>query len=127
MKTDYNTPVEKFLEDRGINFEYHYIGQVKKWGNREKSAYVCSFFRSDTSENKYFTTEFFCNDKPTAYDVLSCLTKSPIGDVWEFFEEFGYEPTKENFIVYEAVKAEYAKVSEFFSESELEELQELAQ
>lgn len=117
--------VEKFLIDRTMVFTCHYVGAVIKW-NSPKTAWAVSFYRSDLI--KCFITEFYSIEEPTAYDVLSCLqTYEPTFDKYEFFREFGYEPSEENETIHAAVLLEWKKVSDFFTASELEELQEIAQ
>ena len=67
---------------------------------------------------------------PTAYDVLSCLTKYEVdGDVWEFAREFGYEINKrESFNrvdkIHMAVIKEYRDVCRVFGDV-LEQLCEI--
>jgi len=69
--------------------------------------------------------------KPTAYDVLACLTKyKPYGDVWDFAREFGYviedrETYKRIGKIYNGVKREWRGVNRLFGDV-LEQLQEIA-
>lgn len=62
---------------------------------------------------------------PTAYDILSCLTKYDPGSFEEFIDEFGYEYSKKSEMIYNSVLREYADVCRVFSGvlTELSEIQ----
>lgn len=125
--SNYTETVDNWLKDRGIIYDFHRVGNVEKWGSL-KPMYAISFYRDDGENGLGFVTEFYSHTDPTAYDVLSCLQKSEVAaDKWEFFEEMGLAPSKELEKTYQAVRLEWEKVSEFFTESELVELQEIAQ
>jgi len=63
---------------------------------------------------------------PTAYDLLTCITKNDPGTFADFCSEFGYdEDSRKAFDVYLAVQNEWAKVSRFFTAEELAEAQEI--
>lgn len=64
--------------------------------------------------------------KPTAYDVLACITKYDPIDFENFCSEYGYDTDSVSAKrTFEAVDKEYVQVVKFFSESEIEELQEI--
>ena len=63
---------------------------------------------------------------PTPYDVLACIQKYEVGDFQNFCGAFGYDTdSRKAEKIYKAVCKEWEKVSNFFSESELVELQEI--
>lgn len=63
---------------------------------------------------------------PTAYDVLTCLQKYDVGTLENFCSEFGYnEDSKKAEKTYNAVAEEFKNVCMLFSDSEIEELQEI--
>lgn len=63
---------------------------------------------------------------PTAYDVLSCLTKSDPRTYDDFCSEYGYEKdSRKAFKTYKAVKREWKNVERLFSDEEIEQLQEI--
>lgn len=63
---------------------------------------------------------------PSAYDLLTCLTKSDPGTFEDFCSEFGYDTdSRRAEKVYNAVKKEWDDVNGFFSDAELDELQEI--
>lgn len=76
-----------------------------------------------------YLTEFCKEVKgtpPTAYDVLTCLQKYDVGSFADFCGEFGYdEDSRSAKKTYKAVRKEFSKVSELFSDEEIEELQEI--
>lgn len=62
----------------------------------------------------------------TAYDVLTCITKSDPGTFEDFCGEFGYDSdSKRAEQTYFAVQKEWAKVRRFFTPEELAEIQEI--
>lgn len=63
---------------------------------------------------------------PTGYDILARLTKNDPCTFEDFCSEYGYDRDSIKALkVYEAVKVEYAMVCALWSESELEQLQEI--
>lgn len=68
-----------------------------------------------------------CGDnKPTAYDVLACIQKYDVGSFENFCGDFGYNgDSRHAEKIYKGVLKEWEKVSYFFSESEISELQEI--
>lgn len=63
---------------------------------------------------------------PSDYDVLACLQKYDVGTFNDFCSEFGHDAdSKKAEKIYNGVVKEYLQVSSIFSESEIEELQEI--
>lgn len=109
---------------------YHNIYRVRIDRNHK----TFSFDFTD-SANNYQT-----NNRPTAYDILACLTKYEVGSYADFCREFGYEPydfdfdyivvngeyyNRKSWNTYKAVKKEYENVIRLFGDvmEELEEIQ----
>jgi hypothetical protein len=66
--------------------------------------------------------------KPSSYDVLACIGKYHPGSHEEFCAGWDYNPdSMKDFEAYQAVLREWGQVSRFFTTSELETLQEIAQ
>lgn len=64
--------------------------------------------------------------KPTAYDVLACLTKYDPGTFEDFCSDFGYdEDSRTAEQIYFAVVKEYKRLSRIFTAEQMEELQEI--
>lgn len=62
----------------------------------------------------------------TAYDLLACLTKYDPGTFENFCSDFGYNTdSRKAESTYHAVQKEYQKVSRFFTDAELVELQDI--
>lgn len=65
-------------------------------------------------------------NKPTAYDILSCLQKYEIATFEDFCDEYGYDTdSRKAFRTYKAVKKEWENVRLLFTPEELEQLQEI--
>lgn len=63
---------------------------------------------------------------PSAYDVLACITKSDPDSFEEFCSCFEYDEDSRNaFATWEAVTNEWKEVRTFFTDAEIEELQEI--
>lgn len=63
---------------------------------------------------------------PTAYTVLSCLTKYDPGNFEDFCSEFGYDTdSKTAERVYDGVKDEWLNVCRIWNDQEIEELSEI--
>ncbi|MFA5377292.1 MAG: hypothetical protein WC455_16195 [Dehalococcoidia bacterium] len=63
---------------------------------------------------------------PTAYDVLSCITKYDPGTFENFCGEFGYDTdSRKAEKVYMGVKNEFQNVAMLFNDKEIEELAEI--
>lgn len=64
--------------------------------------------------------------KPTAYDVLACLTKYDPGTFENFCAEYGYDvDSRKAEKTYKSVKEEWMNVERIFTESEMELLREI--
>lgn len=63
---------------------------------------------------------------PSAYDVLASLTKYDIGNFEDFCADFGYDAdSRKAYKIYKAVKRESENIQMLFSQSEIEQLQEI--
>ena len=66
------------------------------------------------------------DNKPTAYDVLACITKYEPGTFEQFCGDFGYDiDSRKAEKIYKAVCKEWQKVSSFFTDAEISELREI--
>ena len=64
--------------------------------------------------------------KPTAYDVLACMTKHDPGTFDDFCSDFGYdEDSRTAERIYFAVQKEYTQLCRLFTAEQMEELQEI--
>ncbi len=64
--------------------------------------------------------------KPTAYDVLACMTTYDPGLFADFCSEFGYNKNSRRALnTYLEVQEEYAKLKKIFTAEQIEELREI--
>lgn len=64
--------------------------------------------------------------KPTAYDILACLTSYDPGTFEEFCSEFGYdEDSLRALKTYLAVQEEYTNLANLYTSEQMKELQEI--
>lgn len=132
--TDYEKEAEDFLARHNIKFKAT-LGVTKcpLWCDSKHihgDHYRISFKAPDRkSFNLSFWNSF--NDAragktPTAYGVLTCIQKYDPGDYEEFCSEMCYEQDSRRALkTYSLVVKEWEKVRDFFSEEELEEIQEI--
>lgn len=105
LKNDYHFPEDKQTRDI-------FRITLKRQG---KGVYSFNFGQS-IKESTY------CGDnKPSAYTILTCLTKYDIGSFEDFCSEYGYDDQKLSeylkvLKIYKAVKKEYEGVNRLFSD-----------
>lgn len=76
--------------------------------------------------NKASTKVLAKRSEPTAYDILTCLTKYDPGNFENFCNEFGYDTdSRKAEKTYKAVCEEYKNVCTVWNDAELEQLQEI--
>ena len=144
--TNYNKQARDFLEDCGATMKMMYLGRNvnENWDeNQERDNYLVNittplgnmqvkFWDSiqDTIDNINRERSCLQRKKPTAYDILSCLTTYDVGDIEDFISEYGFEIKKRGDFtriqnIYNAVKKEYEDVHRCFTEAQIEKLQEI--
>lgn len=90
--------------------------------NRGNRTYTFTFGQSLLKSNNISRLR----TKPTAYDVLACLTKYEVGTFEEFCSEFGYDTdSRKAEKTYLAVKDEWLNISRLYNDEELEQLREI--
>jgi hypothetical protein len=133
VMSEYTEMADNFLARHGIKFStkfikhgYHFIGDKES-----RDIFNVSFSRG----NKMFSLRFGQSLKesdgsgsnpPTAYDVIAGITKYPVGTFEDFCADFGYNTDSISALkIYKLVLKEWDKVSSFFTEQELDEMQEI--
>ena len=139
---DYQKQGEDFLKDCKVKMSVKHTGFKPHFVDDKvsRNCYRVTFSRvlvttsgsgTNLEEYKEFSVSFGQSiaeglKTPTAYDVLTCLTKYEPGTLENFCSDFGYDTdSKKAEKTYKAVVKEWEKVSSFFSESELEQLAEI--
>lgn len=112
----------KFNFGQSINCSgkvFAYYGPKTLRFQSKKEAEKLAGYSVKVVENKEFST-------PTAYDVLACLTKYDPGTFENFCGEYGYDnDSRKAEKVYKAVVNEWQNVAMLFTDTEIEQLQEI--
>lgn len=137
----YQEQAKKFLRDTNTEFtiEYqctrpYFSGDKKKRAvyrfclKNPKGEYCSTFGESLANSKKRGTRQF---KKPSAYDILACLEKSPPGTFENFLSDMGYndQPLSEypNVLkVWKACVEQYRGISQLFTDEEMEALREIS-
>lgn len=134
MKSEYEVNAEKVLEDMGVTFTATYLRHAQHFPGETqfRDVYCCVFRRGNTrlivDFGQSIMDSTYGKNPPSAYDVLSCITKNDPGLFSDFCSEYGYDPEnpKEySATTYRAVKKEWKQVEKFFAPEEIEILQEI--
>jgi len=133
METNYNKQAKDLLTSFGVKFSANFVKYAPHFSDDKESRDIFNITFS-RGKNK-FSLRFgqSINDstgngtnKPTEYDVLTCIQKYDAGSFENFCSEFGYDTdSRKAEKIYKAVVIEYDKVSNFFTDSEIEQLQEI--
>jgi len=125
---DYQANALDFAKSHGIKLTVlsYRFGYMDNWID---GVTRCIFTLCLSRGRKHYTFEFgqsiaAGSQEPTMYDVLACIQKYDVGDLANFCDEFGYEPTKHTRKVYKAVCREWAAVERLFGDI-IEELQDI--
>jgi len=131
--TEYTTNAENLLKSMNVKFKTKFVKYDFYFDDdkERRDIFRVTFQRG----KKRFSLNFgqslnestrTGDNPPTCYDVLSCITKYDLGSFENFCNEFGYDTdSRKAEKTYKAVVKEYEKVCNFFSEQEIEELQEI--
>lgn len=136
---EYEKQANDFLEKTGTKFSAKYLGNMPYFEDekenrdiyqitlkRGKRQYSFRFGQSINDSRKY--NKFGVSvpgNQPTAYDVLSCVTKNDPGTFSDFCSDFGYDTdSRKAEKTYFAVQEEYKNINMLFSDV-MDELQEI--
>ena len=82
-------------------------------------------FRFEFGQNT-FSSDGQGGNPPSAYDILSCIEKFPVGTFESFCDEFGYNSdSRKDYKLYKSVKRASENVLRLFSDEQLEQLREI--
>lgn len=109
-------------------FAPHFVGE-----KTSRSIFRCRLINKLGSFSFDFgQSEARGSEKPTAYNILTCITKNDPGSFEDFCDELGYEEysdsgrrNMQSWIIYCAVLKEWNAIHKLFSEEQIEQLQEI--
>lgn len=131
--SNYQTEAKDLLKSMNVKFKATFLkyGQHFEDDKQSRDIYKVIFRREKNSFSLIFgqsINESTGNggNAPEEYDVLSCLQKYDVGSFENFCSEFGYDvDSRKAEKIYKAVCKEFEKVSKFFTDEEIEQLQEI--
>ena len=130
---EYEAQAEQFLKETETTFKTEFLknGLYFEDDKETRDIYLITLkrgerifkFKFGQSINK---SGYSNRDKPTAYDILSCLTKNEVGTFENFCGDFGYdEDSRKAEKTYKAVLAEWQNVKMLWSDDEINKLREI--
>lgn len=130
---NYTKEASDLLQQMGVKFSARFIQYGAHFNDDKESRDIfrVSFSRGRNRFSLRFGQSLKDSDggggtPPTAYDVICCLQRSDVGSFNDFCNEFGYDfDSRKAEKTYFAVVKEYNKVQRFFTQSEIEQLQEI--
>lgn len=125
LNLSYEKQAVKFMDKYGVTLEMKRLGRKQhfpsdKRNNTWRDVYAVTLAKTGRPEPMRFRFGASIHSTengymPTAYDILSCLTKYDVGSFEEFCSEFGYETNSRTAVrIYKAVKHEYAECLRLF-------------
>lgn len=130
--SEYTEKAENFLKRHQLKFRATYLEYGPYFLGESESRNIYRLTVSGKGRGRYSTrfgqsiNDSLANVKPTAYDLLCCLTKYDPGTFDDFCSEYGYdEDSRSALKIYKLVLTDWRKVQKFFTDTELEELQEI--
>jgi len=130
VATDYEKQGLDFLKETGTKMTVKFIkNDIYFDGDKEpRDIYRVTFRRN----RDHFTIKFGqsiadTGKEPSAYTVLSCLTKSDPGSFEEFCADYGFDTdSRSAYKTFINVGIQWKKISAFWTDEEIEKLQEVA-
>lgn len=140
--TNYDKMAKDFLKDCNASIKMLYVGrEVNSLWNEsvERDSYIVNISTPKGNMQVKFWDSLYNTQRnkinkirkiPTEYDVLSCLTTYDVGDFEDFLNDFEYEikakgDLKRFYKTYLLVKQENEDIHRIFTESQIEQLQEI--
>lgn len=129
--TDYNKQAEQFLTATSTAFTAKFKTHGMYFENDKYSRDIYIITLKNGRHRYRFTFGQSLNNSgtdtaPTAYDVLSCLTKYPVYSFEDFCDDYGYDTdSRKAYKTYKAVLREWKNIELLFDSEELELLREI--
>jgi hypothetical protein len=132
MTTDYNKQANDFLNATSTAFTATYKEHSTYFDDDKTTRDIYTIVLKNKQHRYRFlfgqsvSESNYGGKPPSAYDVLSCLTKYDIGSFEDFCGEFGYDlDSRKAYKTYKAVLKEWKNVERLFSSEQIELLQEI--
>jgi len=141
LEKNYQAEAADLLKKLGVKFSTKFINYAPHFAGEKESRdnFRATFIRENFSIHSGKFARFSINfgqsinssdggggNPPTAYDVITCLTKYDVGSFENFCGDFGYDTdSRQAERTYKAAVKEWEKVSRFFTSEELELLNEI--
>jgi|WetSurMetagenome_2_1015567.scaffolds.fasta_scaffold25323_3 hypothetical protein len=130
-ESEYDKQANKFLKDTNTKFSIKYIKHDKYFPDDKEARDIYRF--KFVKDGKVYSGTFgqsingsFKKEIPSAYDVLSSMTKSDVYSFEEFTSEYGYNSEeKSSKKIYKAVQKERENLKRLYSEEELNQLADI--
>jgi len=124
MMSEYEVKTNIFLAKTETIFKVvSYQGKVDKWNDLVDKWNVKLVRNGKTWRFPFYMGSGNKGRKPTAYDVLACLTTYDVGTFEDFCSEFGYDVFDDygkrnykNYCLYKSVNTEYKHVLDMFGD-----------
>ena len=131
--SEYTEQAEKFLTDHNLTFRAVHLDTNYFFTGDKEIRDIYSLTISGKNRGR-ITVKFGASIdmthkgiKPTAYDMLTCITKSDPGDFEDFCDEYGYDmDSRAAEKTWKDVVKEWKKVDRFFYGSEILQMQEIS-
>lgn len=130
----------QFCEDARKGIDMGEVNTYPRKTHIHGKHYRCTFNRSNAPTNAPFVVDFWNSyadeefnakslkgkRKISAYDVLTSIQKSDVGTFEDFCSDFGYDSdSRQAEKTCHAVAAEWKRVKAFFTDAEIEAMQEI--
>lgn len=128
--SEYDVQAEYFLAHTGTDLTITFLKNAKYFpeDKETRDVYICVLSRGNNGYNfKYGQSlkDTKLKKSPTAYDILSCITKYDISSFEDFCADYGYNNDSiKDFKLYEKVKEEGKAICKMFYDC-IEELREI--
>jgi hypothetical protein len=130
----YQQQATDFLNKYGISMSAKFVDHKPYFAedNESRDVFRITFTRDKSKFSLTFGQSIVNStgdgsNVPTAYDVLACIQKNDPGSFENFCADFGYDSdSRKSERTYRLVLKQWEKVEAFFSQEEIEALQEIA-
>ena len=131
--SEYTKQANDFLKRHNIKFHARHIDYGRYFDGDKESRNIYRLTLTRKGERTRYSTRFgasldmtWNNIEPTAYDLLTSITKYDPDTFEEFCSAYGYDTDSRSAErVYRAVCKDWTNVQRFFTEEEIEQLAEI--